>query len=307
MRQEREVSFQNRYGIEVNRYIEKYNITDAKTKEALEEFPILCYLLGKVTQQPQGKDSRPDGIERQVFYLTEGSGMFGLKNPDDAMRWKGIFNHIVGSARHVNFLAEEFKKLNNEQRHQFFDLGFDINTLIGLDPALLRDFMLINHSARRKVDERKWHELTDDAHPAGESEPLTNDLLRKNGATPKLIELMRSEEHGYLSAVGAGGYLPNLPINILTVADWTFGQKPESLDERFESLRKSQRQPVEVLDILEKSAKYFEKAVAEVIGKDIFDEMLKMKPPAWEIKIREAYCYPSGLLSEQVFQNYRKD
>ncbi len=294
------------YNINVDNFIKKYKVEDQKTIEVLRDFPTLCYLLGNVTEEPQGTDSSPDGINRHIFYLTEGSGMFGLKNPEDAQRWKGIFNHIMGSSRHVYFLSEKINASTANQKQELFDLGFDINSLRQINPKILRDFMFVNHAARRRFDERKWHNLRDDAHPEGESEDLTTNLLLENDAPEELINLMRAENHTYLTTLGRNNYLPNLSINILTYGDWTFGQKPVTIKERFTQLRKSRRQPEVVLNKLENFALYFEKSIKKIFGESIFSDMIKSGPYRWETKIRDAYCSASGLTIEDVFPSYRR-
>lgn len=291
-------------GINVKEFIKRYDVEDIKTKEALKSFPTLCFLLGKVTDLPQTEDKRPDGIRRPVFFLTEGSGIFGLKHPEDADRWKGIFNHVMGSSRHVFFLSELIKSATTDQKQQFQDLGFDLNTLSSVDPQALRDFMFTSHSARRQVDERKWHHLRDKAHPEGESEELTLTLLEKENAPRGMIDLMRTEDHMFLSAMGRRGYILSLPLNILTYSDWTFGQKPNSLEDRFKELRLNERQPAVVLDELEGFAKYFEKALVDVFGESTTNKMLEIEPYDWEKQIREAYCAASGTSPAKLFPSY---
>jgi hypothetical protein len=295
---------ENTYGINVSKLIDKYDIKDTKTKEVLQKFPTLCFLLGNVTDKPQAYDSRPDGVNRPVFYLTEGSGMFGLKNPEDADRWKGIFNHIMGSSRHAYFLSEKFLSLTDVQRNHFFDLGFDLNSFEKIDPVFLRDFMFVAHAARRQVEERKWHNLKDNAHPEGESEPLTTSLLIKKDAPKEFMDLMRVENSDYLMRLGKVGHFLNIVTNILTYCDWTFSQKPTTLHERFKGLRGNQRQPGEILDVFEKCANYFEGALKKVFGSDISQQMIKIGPYDWENQVREAYCSPSGLDINKIFPAY---
>jgi hypothetical protein len=293
----------HKVGINVTGFIERYKVSDLKTQETLRAFPTLCYLLGSVTNKPQGSDSNPDGIKRPVFYLTEGSGMFGLKNPEDAMRWKGIFNHVVGSARHTYYLSQRLADLSDEQKQVFITSGFNADFFRPIDPILLRNFMFISHAARRSVDERKWHGLNDDAHPEGESEELTRRLLIKEAADKKLLDLMEVENHAYLIEDNNRVFSGNIVMNILSYSDWTFGTSPCTLEERFRSLRESKRQPEEILDTLENHANAFEDVLKRVLGQDIFERMTNAEPYKWEKQIREAYCSPSGLRIEEAFPN----
>src|SRR5581483_12490447 len=102
--------------IPVATYVDRFGVANAEVLEVLGEFPTLCYLLGNTTIDPMGQDSRPDGTTRPIYYLTECSGMFGLKAPDDAMRWRGIFNHVMGTARQVYFVANRLAHLNSTQK-----------------------------------------------------------------------------------------------------------------------------------------------------------------------------------------------
>ena len=166
--------------------------------------------------------------------------------------------------------------------------------------------MFVSHAARRQVDEWKRHGLEDSVHREGESEDLTENLLREENAPEKFLSLMRVENHEFIIASATNGRLPNLPMNVLMYCDWTFGQKPDTLKERFAGLRKSHRKSDEILDALEDMGTYFQEAVFEVFGPEIFDQMTKAGPYDWETQIREAYCSPSGLKIEEVFPNYQK-
>lgn len=301
-RGENEQSAQDhKLGINVTGFIERYEVSDSKTQEALKSFPTLCYLLGNVTNEPQGYTLDYDGVEHPVFYLTEGSGMFGLKNPEDAMRWKGIFNHVVGSAKHVYYLSQRLADLSSEQKQMFLKSGFDTDFFKPIDPVLLRDFMLISHAARRSVDEREWYKLNDEAHPEGNSEELTRKLLIARGADQRLVDLMETENHAYLIKDNGKIFSEDVIMNLLSYSDWTFGALPCPLKARFEGLRKSKRQPDEILNSLENHANAFEEALKRVLGQDIFERMASLEPYKWEEQIREAYCSSAGLTLEEVF------
>jgi hypothetical protein len=295
---------ENSYGIDATKFIERFDVNDEKTRETLYEFPTLCYLLGKVTDKPQGKDSRPDGVERQILYLTNGSGLFGLKNLEDAQRWKGIFNHIVGSARQVYFLSQKLLSLDDKQEEELIYSGFDMNSLRGIDPKFLRDFMFVSHAGRRQIDERDWHNLKDESHPKGDSESLTFKLLKIENTPIKFTNFLKVENHEFLKVLGKRGHFVDIPTNILTYCDWTFGQEPVTLEDRFKSLRSSKRQPPEILDILEKCGNYFEKGLKKTLGPDFFAQMSQAYYP-WETEIRKAYCSPSGSDMKTLFPNYK--
>lgn len=290
--------------IDVDAFIARYKVANELTREALHEFPTLCYLLGNVTDLPQGEDSRPDGVARPIFFLTEGSGMFGLTQPEDAMRWKGIFNHIMGTTRQVYYLAEKFLELDDSDKAAFGNLGFDMSTFGEIDPDLMRRFFFVSHAGRRRADERAWHGLDDEVHREDDLGEASLKLLMSLGAEKGIIDLMRVEAHSDLLNTGTRlGFFPNIVDNILTYTDWTYGQQPQTLQSRFEGLRKSQRQPKEVLDVLERAGNHFEQAMVEALGVDTPARMANASYD-WEERIRRAYCAPSGISIVHAFPDY---
>ena len=278
-----------------------------QVQEALRDFPTLSYLLGRVEPAYINNnlifDERPDNKFRPVSFLKEGSGMFGLTDRDDALRWRGIFNHIMGSARQIFYLAERLAKLTPQQKQQFAALGYDLASFDQLDPNFLRDFMFISHAGRRQMDEYNWHDLRDGAHPGGNSEQNTVELLRNSKADPRIIDLMRVETHvDYLAKeAGTTKILPNIVDNVYSYSDWTFGQKPNTLTERFKGLRESKRAPANILDLLEACGNSFEQALKNIVSPTIFEEMTQIGPYDWETQIRQAYCASAGLKFSEVF------
>jgi len=168
------------YGVPVDLFIEYFGVNNPEVLVALRQSPTLCYLLGSVTKTPQTEDGRPDNTMRPVYFLTEGSSMFALKNKDDAMRWRGMFNHITGTSRQVYYLALRLQNLSPEQKQQFGHLGFDSDSFENIDPELLKSFMLISHSARRQADEKVWHGLNDSTHQDADPGIATINYLKKN-------------------------------------------------------------------------------------------------------------------------------
>lgn len=244
----------HRYGIPVDLFTEHFGIKNFEVQEALREHPTLAYLLGRVTTEPQGTDSRPDGILRPVYFLEEGSAMFALEKKDDAMRWRGIFNHIMGTARQVYSLSTFLKDLPPEKKQQLADFGFDLSSFAEVDPELLRDFMLISHAGRRETDETGWHNLLgkDAKHNQTDPGTATDLYLRSVEAPSVFLDLMRVEKHAdHLAKAGEKTIFPHVVDNILTYADWTFNQTHVTLKQRFIGLRKSQRAAPEILDLLE--------------------------------------------------------
>lgn len=287
--------------IPVDTFIEKYNIHNKDTVEALKEFPVLSYLLGSVSEKPLGSDARPDGTVRPYSIVTEGSAMFGLTNPEDAMRWKGIFNHIVGAARHVHFLADKIAHATPIQKQKLLALGYTPTSLASLDPDLLRDHKLIDHAGRRQMDEVGWHDMHDGAHPSTYSEKNTLALLEKNGADPYFLHHMKEEDHAYLLSRGKNGRLKDIQFAVLTYGDWTFDQKSVSLHDRFVGLRSRNRADSETLDRLEQLGQTFESDLKHVFGESLIQEMMKLKPFEWEEKMKHAYAASAGLSVSTVF------
>ena len=292
--------------IDVDAFIARYKVANELTREALHEFPTLCYLLGNVTDLPQATDPRPDGVTRPIFFLTEGSGMFGLAQPEDAMRWRGIFNHVMGTTRQVYYLSQRLMELDERENGKatFGSFGFDTRSFSEIDPDLMRRFFFVSHAGRRRADEKAWHSLDDEVHREDDIGEASLKLLMSQGAEQGIIDLMRVEAHSDLLNTGTRlGFFPNVVDSILTYTDWTYGQKPQTLQSRFEGLRKSQRQPKEVLDVLERAGNHFEKALVGVLGIDTPTRMASAHFD-WEERIRRAYCAPSGISIVQAFPDY---
>jgi len=300
--------------IPVDQFIQRFEVTDEQTIETLRAFPTLCYLLGRVTDKPQTKDSRPDGVERDVWYLTEGSGMFGLKNPEDAMRWKGMFNHSVGTARQIPYVTKRLQQISPEQRREFEKRGFDFSEFdqygTGSSAELFRDTFLSSHLSRRGVDERTWHELTDEAaHPKGTTSTTAENLLLNKFKAPlelwALIRKVEAHSEHMIGEVAERGYFDNILDAMLTYCDWTFGQKTISLDERFPEMTIVRKDlDPKMLETFRIAGKYFEEVFNEVLQTDTLQELKDLKPEPWETQIREAYCSPSGLTLKEVFPDY---
>ena len=292
--------------IDVDAFIARYKVANELTREALHEFPTLCYLLGNTTDTPQAMDSKPDGVARRIFFLTEGSGMFGLAQPEDAMRWRGIFNHVMGTTRQVYYLSQRLMELDEWENGKatFGSFGFDTRSFSEIDPDLMRRFFFVSHAGRRRADEKAWHSLDDEVHREDDIGEASLKLLMSLGAEQGIIDLMRVEAHSDLLNTGTRlGFFPNVVDSILTYTDWTYGQKPQTLQSRFEGLRKSQRQPKEVLDVLERAGNHFEQALVGVLGIDTPTRMANAHFD-WEERIRRAYCAPSGISIVHAFPDY---
>jgi len=156
--------------------------------------------------------------------------------------------------------------------------------------------MLVSHSGRRGADEHNWHNLNDEVHTSADPYESTLQHLQKLDAPDEIIALMRTEKHSYLLA----GELPDIIDNILTYCDWTFGQGPNTLKQRFDGLRASNRLPVEILNQLEIMGAGFEEALIDVLGQEVID---RMKDHQWkdEALIRKGYCASAGLKVSEVF------
>ncbi len=296
-----------RYGIPAEQFIEYYQVGNPEVQTVLRQNPTLCYLLGRVTPEQRTLSNVKEKKEESIHILTEGSGMFNLENKDDAMRWRGIFNHILGTARQVYYLATRLNELTPQQKQQFADLGFDINSFNDIDPELIRDFMFISHAGRRQSDEKTWHQLNDNAHQDSNPGTATIKYLREMKANQAFIDLMRLEMHvDHLVQAGKNALLPHAADNVYCYADWTFSQIPNSLADRFTGLRNSQRESPETLALLEQCGNNFEAALKQIVNPSIWQEMTSAGPYDWETQIRQAYCAPSGLTLQEVFPLYVK-
>lgn len=285
------------------------NPENLQSAEIITRFPTIRFLLGDVARQSV-VNSR-DGTAKSKFILQEGSGMFGLKNPEDAMEWKGIFNHVIGSVRNVYFISQKLQSLTDEQKQQFADLGYDHNSLATLNPDSLRDFMFISHAGRRKADEHAWYAVhlppqkdPQNQRPNDHSYLYTMEILESMDASQELKDLMRVEDHVHEVEGAKEGRIKDVVDNILTYCDWTYGQAPTPLAVRFQGLRASGRQSNEILDILETVGTNFENALKEVLGDDIYDQMANTEPFPGEIEIRTAYASSAGLTLSEVYPDF---
>ncbi|HUD19871.1 MAG TPA: hypothetical protein VMR81_05505 [Patescibacteria group bacterium] len=289
----------------VDAFIERYDVANQFVRETLHEHPNLRFLLGNVNPEPVDMKRLSDGSMRFVYSLTEGSGMLGLKNPDDVMEWRGIFNHIMGTSRQVYYLADRLSRLPDYQVQLFGERGYYVPSLITIRPNVLRDFMFISHAGRRIWDGRDINKLKDTVGPSEDIGKTAYDLLLRQGASERELDLMRVEMHAdHLAQSTYGTRFPDMIDNILTYADWTFDQTPMTLETRFALLRERKRATEEVLGILEACGKTFEKDLREIVDPDIFEHMTHAGPYDWETKIRGAYCAPSGLNIKDVFPGY---
>jgi len=286
----------------VDNFIKRYDVTNQLVIETLHEHPNLRFLLGNVNPEPVDMKVLPDGSTRFVYSLTEGSGMFGLKNPDDAMEWRGIFNHSIGTSRQVYYLADRLSRLPDDKVKALGERGYYFPAI---RPIILRDFMFITHAGRRIWDGRHINKLIDAAGPAEDIGKTAYELLKRQGASARELDLMRVEMHAdHLAQSIRGIRFPNIADNIMTYGDWTFDQDPMTLEARFKLLRDRKRASDDVLAILKACGKTFEKDLQEIVDPDIFDHMTHAGPYEWETKIRRAYCASSGLNMKDVFPGY---
>lgn len=300
--------------IRVDYFIDHFGVKDPLVKEVLHKYPPLCYLLGKVSPLvdatgQQVIDARPDNILRPVFYLTEGSGMFGLEDPQDAMRWKGIFNHSLGHARQVKYTWEQLRDMTPSQKASFEQKVFDFTEFDSLDIEEATKVIMTIHGGRRRFDERNWHNLADAVHsPKGTPGGITRQIYEDYKAPDIFLNLIRLETHAdhLLQQIGETGlYLPNIVDASATYADWTFGQKTVSLEERFPQIDATRADlGSSLLAKLKSAGQYFETVYNEVFRTTLLEELKTLQPPKWETKIRRAYCAPSGLQLNEVFPNY---
>lgn len=292
--------------IDTDYFIRRYEVANPFVAEVIKEYPTLSYLLGRVTHETKTEKTLQDGTKGNIYFLTEGSGMFGLTNTEDALEWAGIFNHIVGSLRHTYFLGLELGPfLSSEQREEFKKRGYDFGGFDDIGFLNLFDFMFISHAGRRQMDEYNWYGLRDNVHQTGESYTNTLELLDWENAPMLFLALLNVESHGkYLLEAGRGGMFPDIVTALLTYADWTFGQTQNSLEERFKSLRASKRAPEEQLDVFESAGQAFQEALEEIVRPTIFDEMAHVGPYEWETRVRKAYCASSGISLAEAFPGY---
>lgn len=290
--------------IPVEKMIDRFRVTEKEMIEVLHEYPVLNYLLGSVSEKQSIMDTGYDGIIKPVQYLTDGSGLFGLTNQEDALRWKDLFNHMMGGARHAYFLADVFANATVRQQDQLKQFGYNTSSLAHIDKRLIRDIRLVDHAGRRQAEERKKYGLQDATHAYSDSYLGTIHLLEQYRADPELMDLLKSEAF-IKSHVDVNNRVPDIIFNIITYSDLTFDQTPTDLTNRFVGLRERQRESDATLSKLELCSRRFESDMQAVFGMDIIDRMKNAGPYEWETRIRKAYAASSGLSMKDVFPNYQ--
>src|SRR3989344_1608826 len=301
------------YGIPVNLFIDRFGVNNPGVMEVLKLHPPLVYMLGRVSGESSGTTDRlqPDKVSRPIYSLLEGSVMFGLENPDDARRWPGIFGHGLGTARQAWFVFNLFKQLNPQQRAAFEQAGFSFEECDDLEPGVVRDFMMIDHLSRRIWDERRSDGVNITGLSGESPGEMARNLLFKYKAPVEFLNLIRIEDHVHQLAERAidgeegSKYFPFIVDAILTYVDWTFERSPIELKSRFARLREYRKDIAgEILKTLESCGTTFESTVNSILGIDLFAELKNIPPYAWEYRIRQAYCAPSGVKMQEVFPEY---
>lgn len=304
----------SKYSIPVPSFVD-YCGVKPEIVDTLKRHPTLCYLLGKVTPEPQGTKVHTRTNEKiNVYHLTEGSGMFGLENQDDALEWSGIVNHSIGTARQIFYVTNRLVNMTSEQRQEFIKAGFDFSEFDTTDPQTLadtlRDYFFVSHLSRRLVDERRNYQLTDSAHPDGNTAQTAKnqlDLFKAPEDIWRFVQKVEDHSGHMIEEVRQRGYFENIFDAFLTYCDWTFGQEPVSLNERFPQI-KDQRKDLDpkMLNTFRIAGKYFENTFNEAFKTDLLKELKTAGPYDWEREIRQTYCITSGIDIQKAFPTFFK-
>lgn len=301
--------------IPAEQILDRFEVTEPEKRKVTLKHPPIAYLLGSATKEPQALYNHKTGATDLVHIVTEGSDMFGPKSPEEAMLWKGIFNHSVGTARQIYYLTKRLLELTPDQREEFKNAGFNFSEFDSFDPnslpQILRDIFLCSHLSRRRVDERSLYQdqVDNGAHPEGTTSQTALRLLIEENQAPtelwSLIKKVEAHSEHMIGQVKDRGYFDNILDAMLTYADWTFGQKTVSLDERFPQIEGERKdlQPT-MLDTFRTAGKNFEQVFNRILKTDILEELKGLQPEDWETEIRIAYCAPSGIDPKIAFPNY---
>jgi len=281
------------YGIPVDLFCNYYNVP-GEVRQTFQKYPVLCYLLGRVTDKPQKVYDKNSRSEKQAYVISEGSGMMIVNNPGEAIRSKMVLNHELVSGRRVYCLTKKILSLSSSKLSGFQKLGYNLKPLRGLKPELLLHFVLVSHCKRIEAGEKMKYGIDDEAHPStipGEAGLLH---LIKYQAPVFLQKLMRVESPDYLPNAGTKInkrlILPNIVDNILVYCDWTNGQKPTTIESRFKELRAEYRESSEALNKLEAFGQNFQSALKIIFSSDIINQLKTLNPYNWESEIAQAYC-----------------
>jgi hypothetical protein len=119
----------------INPYIKRETSPKAPEQEGKKELTYSEYVPGVLIGTLKPLDKKYENGERMHF-VEKGSGMFGLTNFYDNMKWAGIFTHLVLSARYSLYIGEQLQ-----------EKGYKVNLQTMLDS------MLLSHTGRRQSDE----------------------------------------------------------------------------------------------------------------------------------------------------------
>ena len=210
------------------------------------------------------------------------------------------------------WLIDTVKSSTPEQRAQFAEAEIDLSELDQLTDAIVEDFGVICHGSRRAHDERDRFGIHDEVHPDGMPGPIMRGMLQAQSAPT----LFAADNTGLIRVEINAETLPRVERNglvyfsrgfdaIWTYADWTFGRVPMPLTQRFPQLvaDRPDHQPG-VLDTLAHCGQGFETVANEILGTDIYKDMLNIGPYEWATELRRAYCAPSGIAFYDAFKPY---
>jgi hypothetical protein len=308
---QRDLSMAVRRAIPVESLMFDYGVSVPETQEAIRTFPTLSYLLGRVSSEKRAmiRVDKPELTGETVNILEDGSGMYGLKDRDDALRWKGIMNHVLGTVRGSVGLFDTLKTLSDNDRASMKKLGYDFSSFDRAERNLIVDSGLVVHAGRRGMDEYQWYGMSDHAHPTGDSYINTVALFAARRAHPALFDMLHIEDHTYLDSGDSNEVFADVLTNILTYCDWRWAQSPLTLDERFEGLRKSGRAPEVRLEHLYSHASVFDRVLSNILGKDFFSRVIRTDGAFVQSEwlIRKGYAASAGLTLQEVFPEFKAD
>jgi len=292
--------------IPVDELLAKYEATRKHgmphiVERTIRRYPTLAYLFGTVSE-PLDVVFRNSSIKQHetVSIVNDGSGMFGLRDPEDAGRWLGIINHSVGSVENAIFLGDKLKRLTKQKRKDFEALGIEFSLFDTMSIKLLRDGWLLFHAGQRKADETTWYELSDTNHNTSDPYESTLTVFHAHNIDPVFFDLLKIEKQGELVRLARSGNPVPAEVAVMVLGDFLYEQTQMTVSDHFKEMRQTGGETPDVLFTLEKFGERLEHSFSTVLGNDIFDRMRNAPEPIWATRMHRAYAASSGMTWDEL-------
>jgi|GEM_PF-4771655 len=267
----------------------------------IRRYPTLVYLLGTVSQ-PLDVPFRNSSTNHHetVSIVNDGAGLFGLRDPEDARRWKDIFHHSVGSVENAVFLSDNLKRLTKQKRKDLKAMGIDFSLFDTMSIKFLRDGWLLFHAGQRKADETIRYDLSDANHKTSDPYESTLTVFHTHHVDPIFFDLIKFQKQGELVELAKSGDPVPAEVAVMVLGDFLYGQTQMTIPDHLKKVRQIGGESSDVLSTLEIFGERLEYSFRTVLGNDIFDRMRNAPEPTWAVRMRRAYAASAGMTWDEL-------